>query len=90
MAENVTQWHVGPVSWVQSSASPCQIYDGQSGTETSFTPNTSVFLFVLFLQCSMQCAVPVASAAHSEQPMAFLNNTVTAKWHAISTTVRVV
>jgi hypothetical protein len=38
----------------------------------------------------MQCEVSVASVTHSVQPVAFLNKTVTAKWHAISTTVRVV
>jgi hypothetical protein len=38
--------------WVQSQANPCGMCARQSGTETGFPSNTSVFLPVLFYQCS--------------------------------------
>ena len=44
MAQVVGHWSVNAKVWVQSQASPYAICGGQSGNETGFSANTSVFV----------------------------------------------
>jgi hypothetical protein len=52
MDQAVSHQPFGAQVWVQSQASPHEICGGQNGTCTGSSPSTSVFLSVLFHQCT--------------------------------------
>jgi len=44
MVQAVSHWSATAEDWVRSRAEPCELYVGQSGSGTVFSPSISVFL----------------------------------------------